>query len=512
MNPCRNPLPAALIVAAMVLLSAAWMRGAEYDEQYTLFLTSGDARPAWPAHPFAAGEVRRLQAGHAGFATIAHDLRTTDVHPPLYFWVVGGWRMLFGTSLFAARLASVIFSLAALGIVALIARLVGIPAATATLLTVGCYGFVYTGTVARRFALANLLTLAGVAVLLCAEQRTSAWIALAAGLLLGAATFSNYLAAFVACCLSALADPAPWSPVAVRRDRIGRLAAGRSLVLSGAAAKPRRTVRSVRRHVGHHAARTVRRRQHGGRIAALCQRAGRRCRGDRACSAAARACRPDDLAMARHCHARRPSAADHGRCAPSGCCCSALVFHSTPIELRYLAFATPFVALLLAGAVASLPRRPRHVACGLVLAVQALSLGGLMTRQETMQPARATAIAAASLAGNGVVLLPRGNDGVGIVGAFAIEAPPTLRLMIVGKDQAVDEVRARAGGFHRVVLALIGQDDESRATLPGHAAGLRRSMLARGRRGIQCRRLRVGVRGRVIDRLGQAGNLGLPYG
>jgi 4-amino-4-deoxy-L-arabinose transferase-like glycosyltransferase len=154
-NPCRNPLPAALIVAAMVLLSAAWMRGAEYDEQYTLFLTSGDARPAWPAHPFAAGEVRRLQAGHAGFAAIAHDLRTTDVHPPLYFWVVGGWRMLFGTSLFAARLASVIFSLAALGMVALTARLVGIPAATATLLTVGCYGFVYTGTVARGFALAN---------------------------------------------------------------------------------------------------------------------------------------------------------------------------------------------------------------------------------------------------------------------------------------------------------------------------------------------------------------------
>ena len=55
-----------------------------------------------------------------------------------------------------------------------------------------------------------------------------------------------------------------------------------------------------------------------------------------------------------------------------------------------------------------------------------------MTRPETMQPARATAIAAASLVGDGVVLLPHGNDGVGIVGAFAVEAPPALRLLVVG--------------------------------------------------------------------------------
>ena len=35
------------------------------------------------------------------------------------------------------------------------------------------------------------------------------------------------------------------------------------------------------------------------------------------------------------------------------------MFDTTPIELRYLAFATPFIALLLAGALASLPRWPR---------------------------------------------------------------------------------------------------------------------------------------------------------
>ena len=114
MNPRRQPLLSALAAATLVLISAAWMRGAEYDEQYTLFLTAGMGRPDWPDDAFPAGDIQRLQAGHVGFAAIAHDLRATDVHPPLYFWSVAAWRTLIGDSLFAARLASVLFSLAAL--------------------------------------------------------------------------------------------------------------------------------------------------------------------------------------------------------------------------------------------------------------------------------------------------------------------------------------------------------------------------------------------------------------
>ena len=88
-----------------------------------------------------------------------------------------------------------------------------------------------------------------------------------------------------------------------------------------------------------------------------------------------------------------------------------------------------------------------------------------MTRAETMQPARATAIAAASLVGDGIVLLPRGNDGVGIVGAFAVEAPPALRLLVIGRDASPAQIRARASGYPRATLALLGQDEASRATL-----------------------------------------------
>ena len=151
---------------------------------------------------------------------------------------------------------------------------------------------------------------------------------------------------------------------------------------------------------------------------------------------------------------------------PVGLLLLGFVFNNTPIELRYLACATPFIGLLLAGAFAALPRAYGLICSGSLLAIQALALIGLMTSAATMQPARATAAAAASLAPDGVVLLPRGNDGVGIVGAFAIEAPPTMRLLVIGRNESPAEIRARAAMFPRVVLALLDQDADSRATLP----------------------------------------------
>jgi hypothetical protein len=144
---------------------------------------------------------------------------------------------------------------------------------------------------------------------------------------------------------------------------------------------------------------------------------------------------------------------------PIGLLLLGLAFDTTPIELRYLAFATPFVGLLLA---AALPRHARHA----VVAIQAVALLGLMTRAETMQPARAAAAAADLLAHDGVVLLPHGNDGVGIVGAFAVESSPARHLLVIRRQETPSEIRARASLYPRVVLAMLGQDDASRATVP----------------------------------------------
>ena len=111
---------AVLLLAAAVLTVAAWNRGAEYDEQYTLFLTAGTPRPVWPDAAFPAGHARAIQAGHSDPLRIARDLRTTDVHPPLYFWLVAGWRWVAGDGLFAARLPSVAASLGALALSGLV--------------------------------------------------------------------------------------------------------------------------------------------------------------------------------------------------------------------------------------------------------------------------------------------------------------------------------------------------------------------------------------------------------
>jgi hypothetical protein len=114
------------------------------------------------------------------------------------------------------------------------------------------------------------------------------------------------------------------------------------------------------------------------------------------------------------------------------------------------------VGLLLAGA---LDRR----GAALLLAVQAAAIAGLMLAPQTMQPAHAAAHAAAALVQDGVVLLPRGNDGVGVVGAFAIEAPPALPLLLIPALASPEQIRARIRPWHRVVLALLEQDAASRA-------------------------------------------------
>ena len=478
-------IPPILIIAAVVLTSAAWLRSAEYDEQYTLFVTAGLARPIWPTTAFTAGDVQALQAGHASFGTIAHDLRTTDVHPPLYFWVVAAWRELAGHGLFAARLLSVLGSLVTLCAVAAIARLSAIPAGLAVLLTLGCYGFTYAGTIARGFALAQMLSVSGVALLLLAQQRKRAGIALAAGTLLGAATFANYLAAFVgvgallwlvrAAVLSCIrSHPAQTK---AHRDHFAALAMAAGIAFAAwlpadlwfflaqrqnrpGQFPPFDALSSLTR-VGQYLAANLL-----GGLPLYFDDTARRVTTIAMALVIASVIALTVWQWRRIASpASRQLFAMAATAPPIGLLLLGVAFDNTPIELRYLAFATPFIGLLLAGAFATLPRRTRRVACGLLLMIQTAALGGLMIRPETMQPARRTAVAAAALVQDGIVLLPHGNDGVGIVGAFAIDAPPMLRLLVVGADETAAQIRARVDRFPRVVLALLGQDRDSRATL-----------------------------------------------
>jgi hypothetical protein len=504
---------AALLIGAGVLLATAALRGAEYDEGYTMLLAAGTPRPAWPAGVFTAAEARAVFAGHAGLGEIARDLRRTDVHPPLYFWTVAAWRWLAGPSLFGVRLLSVLCGVLALALVGGIAQVARVPPAGAILLTVGCYGFAYTGAIARDFALAQVLSLAGVWLALRADGGTmktppplegGGWgeglrsqgplvrsgrqplpptsslkgrgslihsatsmrflSALAGGLCLGAASLSNYLASFVAgaILLWLLRCPRAWAAAAAgfaaflpadlwfflaqRDSRPGQFA-------------PFSLLGSLPR-LGQYSAANL--------FGGLPLYVPGGARQAVAMALAAVAVLLVGLVAVRWHRIGPPRARTLltlGVLAPpGGLLLLGLACNSTPIELRYLAFATPFAGLLFAGALASLPRRWCLCMGGALLAVQAAALLGLMTRQETMQPAHATAMAAVALADGGVVLLPRGNDGVGVVGAFVNEAPDQLRLSIALQTDTQQELDVRIGSADRVVLALIAVDVTSRAT------------------------------------------------
>jgi hypothetical protein len=138
-----------------------------------------------------------------------------------------------------------------------------------------------------------------------------------------------------------------------------------------------------------------------------------------------------------------------------------LVFHNTPIEIRYLGFATPWLALLLA------PALPRPLLATL-LGVQGAAIAGLAFAPATMQPQGLAARAAAAYAG-ALVLLPFGNDGVGIPGPFIAAAPDAMRLRLFHAGQVVN-----VQGERQVVLVTLGIDGASQAASPQMLEALRR--------------------------------------
>lgn len=445
-----------------MLVGAATTRSFEYDEAYSVFVTSPTPRPVWPHTVFRAGDVRAAFTTHAGPVAIARALRATDVHPPLYFWALAGWRQLTGDGLLTMRLLSVLCALGALAATGGLARIAGAPPALAMLLTAGCYGFAYTAVVARGFALAQLLNLCGVLMLL---QTRCVRGALGAGALLGAATFTNYLSAFTGCAAlgwMALRDHAlPGRPRRSAAAVAGFIAFVPADLWFFMAQRGSRTGQFPPFHLGPS---LVRMTQYAaadlfGGLPLYVAGPARLAVG---AALAALAFGLVAIVAARWTHMRgRPERWLFLACAaatPVGLLLLGAVFDNTPIELRYLCFATPFVALLLAGALGSL-RWGRSMAAG-VLVIQALAIAGLMLRPETMQPARAAARLAAALAGrDGVVLLPRGNDGVGVVGPFLAELPDRTRVLLVPPDWHEQLPPGPS------VLAMVGEDQASRATL-----------------------------------------------
>ena len=462
--PSRLRSLACLAGAALLLVAIAWLRGGEYDEFYSVFLIAGDPRPNWPLVPFAAHRAAGFYHGHAAFGAIAAALRRGDVHPPLYFWALSLWRDLVGMDLFRLRLLSVLFALAGLALLVRIARRIGAPPLLSALITLLFYGFAYTGIVARDFAMAQLFALAGAALLIEAEERGGLLPAICGGLALGAACFTNDLASFTAVALFAWLIATSW-----RRPKLW-LAAGAAAALFlpawlwfFIAQRGSRAGQFRPFHAAHAIARLAAD-QAGAILGALPLYA------PRPASMALGAGLAVLIAMLAW-HALRdglPALAPRHRALviagavapPLGLLALGAMFDTMPIEVRYLWLGLPYVGLALA---AGLRERPRLLA--LVLTVEAASIVGLARAPQTMQPAaRAERAAAQTVGPNGLIILPFGNDGVGIPGPFVAAAPPSMHILIA--HDAGGSILRAAAAYPRVTIARIEVDRTSKVLVP----------------------------------------------
>jgi mannosyltransferase len=129
------------------------------------------------------------------FSALRHDGA-----PPLYYVLLHGWMAVFGTSSFAVRALSGVFSVAALPVMALAARRFGLPGRSswlAVLLLATCPFVVRYATEARMYSLLLLLVL----LALLAYERVWAvgglWPAVGAALVTGALVLTHYWSLFL---------------------------------------------------------------------------------------------------------------------------------------------------------------------------------------------------------------------------------------------------------------------------------------------------------------------------
>ena len=516
-RPSRRAGLLVLALAALVLGSGAALRSTEYDETYTRLVTSPVPRPAWPEGVFTPEDAAPVLDATAGPVAIARNLRKTDVHPPLYFWLAGIWRQAGGTSVEALRALSVLLALGAVAAFMGAASVAGLPPLATGLGTVLSFGFAYTGGVARGFALGHLLLGLGTLAMLLAWRRQSAWWAAGGGLAAGGASFANYLAAFPGAALVAwpLLAPLPW------RKRIGlTLAAGLAFTLV---------------QLGNLAFFLVQRGSRPDQFEAFDPLAALRLIGQfnaanlfgglplyaegpmRALLAAALS---GLLLLAAAAVALRWRAIGPTRwlwlggfLAPSaGLLLLSAASGALPIELRYLAFAAPFAAALLAGAAAGWSvQAPRlaPAAFVLVLLVQAAGAVGMVLHPATRQAYRDAFATIDPLLGSDTLLLvPRGNDGVGIVGAVLAEAPPHQPMLILRSGQAA-MLPSQLNGRERVVLLGITDRDgaeqakAARAVLASAGGWVATEIWRDDRRGFAAtliQRVRPGPISRMADR------------
>jgi len=191
-------LVALLAVAAVVRVPGLFSRSTWYDETVTLLETAaGDDTPA-PERPTPAGILKSAFEGSRSLNGITEILITTDIHPPLYYWLLSRWRAGLGSSLEVARLLSLVCSLGAVAAMYALLRSARVhsPAIPAVLFALSTDAAHY-GHEARGYALASLLVMVGAILAFHASTRPTSPARLAVMIpCLAAACLTEYVALF----------------------------------------------------------------------------------------------------------------------------------------------------------------------------------------------------------------------------------------------------------------------------------------------------------------------------
>jgi 4-amino-4-deoxy-L-arabinose transferase-like glycosyltransferase len=176
-----------IVIATLVAFAvAAWWHIRSitiwYDEAVTMLTTSRHAVPDWSIG------MQQFKPS-ADLFKIFSDLYNHDVHPPLYFWTLAIWRVLFGGSLEVARALSALFVLATLALLYRYAIEMGIrwPSVPVVIFALSAAAMRYAYN-ARPYAMATFL----IVLTLYLAHRKSKWT----GICAVSCVATHYFAAF----------------------------------------------------------------------------------------------------------------------------------------------------------------------------------------------------------------------------------------------------------------------------------------------------------------------------
>jgi len=193
-----------LIVATILQFALARRHSLWADEFFSLAMATGhslehraaDAQPQLgdfvePQGPVPAAEFRRYLQHESPPASPARVIRAvllSDTSPPLYYLLLVGWTLIFGTTDLALRLFSVSFSIASLPLVAAMARRIAGPRATLASCVLFAFSplVIYYSTEGRMYSLLVFLALATALVSVLLQERGPVvgycllWVALSA--------------------------------------------------------------------------------------------------------------------------------------------------------------------------------------------------------------------------------------------------------------------------------------------------------------------------------------------